>query len=257
MVSFTGHVLPLVTVVLLWFVSTALVMWLAHRPRATFRGSLTGGAMLGTAGAVAMLLTAQDGGVVAVYLSFVGALAVWGWHELAFLTGAVAGPRRTAYDPRLPASRFAQATAAVIHHEIALALTAVLLLVLSWGAANPTGAYAFALLFVLRLSAKLNIYQGVPNLGDDLMPAHFDRLKTYFGPRRFTPALGATLVATVLLAAWLVARAMDSAAGGEAAAASLLATLAVLGALEHILLALPVRDGVLWRWTLPVRPAKG
>ena len=37
--------------------------------------------------------------------------------------------------------------------------------------------------------------------------------------------------------------------------ASLLFTLSLLGVLEHLFLALPFRDGMLWGWALPKRAA--
>jgi hypothetical protein len=37
--------------------------------------------------------------------------------------------------------------------------------------------------------------------------------------------------------------------------ASLLTTLALLGVLEHLFLALPFRDGMLWGWAYPQRKA--
>ena len=35
--------------------------------------------------------------------------------------------------------------------------------------------------------------------------------------------------------------------------ASLLTTLTLLGVLEHLFLALPFRDGMLWGWAMPTR----
>lgn len=256
MVSF-ADLMPFVSVVLLWFASTALIMWLAHRPRATFRASLTGGGILGIVGVMAIVLVRNDGGVVAAYVSFIGGLAIWGWHELAFLTGAIAGPRRRECPPDATTGRrFALATATLVHHEIALAVTAALLLALTWGMPNQTGALAFALLLALRLSAKLNIFAGVPNLSDDLLPAHLAYIKSYFGPRRFTLALALTLTGSAALAAWLGVEIAAATSPGAIVSASLLFALALLGVLEHMFLALPMRDGVLWRWTIPARPAK-
>jgi putative photosynthetic complex assembly protein 2 len=254
-VSIADHLLPFVATLLLWFASTALIVWLVNRPQPTYRISLIWGAVAGIGGVALIAATVNGPGAFAAYLAFAGALAVWGWQELAFLTGAIGGPRRQ------PASagagrgqRFREATAVVIHHELVLAATAVVLAVMSWGAVNQVGATAFALLFVLRVSAKLNIHVGVPNLSDDLLPGHLDHFKSYFGPRRMTPALLLSVAATAALALWLGTRALAAPAGGEAVGASLLFALAALGALEHLFLALPVRDGALWSWAIPARP---
>lgn len=251
----TDHLMPFAATVLLWFASTALILWLVNRPQATYRASLLWGAAAGVGGVAMIAATMNSAEVGAAYVAFAAALAVWGWQELAFLTGAVGGPRRQ------PASagagqvrRFREATAVVIHHELALAATVLLLVAMSWGAVNQVGAAAFALLFVLRVSAKLNIHLGVPNLSADLLPGHLDHFKSYFGPRRMTPALLLSVIATIALAMWLGQRALAAPAGGEAVGASLLFALAALGALEHLFLALPVRDGALWRWAIPARP---
>ena len=112
----------------------------------------------------------------------------------------------------------------------------------------------FALLFVMRLSTKLAIYAGVPNMSTDILPAHLDYLKSYFGPRRLTPLLVAAIAASIALTAWLGSLAYAAPSGSaEAAGASLLCALAALGALEHLFLALPFRDGALWGWALPAR----
>ena len=250
------HGLPALAVLMLWFGSTALVLWLANRPRATYAVSLRLGALAGVGGLAAIALTAGDDGRLAAYGSFLGGLMIWGWHELAFLTGAVAGPRREppAEDVR-GWRRFAQATATVIHHEVALALTAVLLLALTARSPNATGAEAFALLFALRLSAKLNIHHGVPNLSDELLPPHLGYLRGYMRRRAFGMPLAVTLIGVCVLVTWLGVRALDPAvAGGAATTASLLFALGLLGAIEHLFLALPFRDSALWRWAMPSQP---
>jgi putative photosynthetic complex assembly protein 2 len=254
-VTGSGHLLPFAATLVLWFASTALIVWAVNRPPATYRKSLRWGAAVGIAGVATIAATMNSGGAAAAYVAFGGALAVWGWQELAFLTGALSGPRRQKASAGAGrAQRFREATAAVIHHELALAGTALLLVAMSWGAVNQVGAAAFGLLFVLRVSAKLNIHLGVPNLSEDLLPDHLDHLKSYFGPRRINVALLLSVVATAALAVWLGQRALAAPAGGEAVGASLLFALAALGALEHLLLALPVRDGALWRWAIPARP---
>jgi len=250
----SDHLLPFLATILLWFASTALIVWLANRPRATYRASLRAAGAAAVGGLLLILATLERTDAWAAYASFIGALAIWGWEELAFLTGAVSGPRRAPVSAGASGRRrFAEATAAIIHHELALAAVVLLLAVLSWNAANPTGAVAFALLFAMRLSAKLNIHIGVPNLSDEVLPGHLEHLRSYFRRRPLGPALLLSVAATLALAAWLGVRAVAAPAGGEAVAASLIFALAALGALEHLFLALPVRDGVLWRWAIPAR----
>jgi len=243
--------LPLLTTLALWFAGTALIVWLANRPSATFARSLTLGGVAGIAGLLLILFSADRTSASSHYAAFAGALLIWGWHELAFLTGAITGPRRTPAAGEQGWSRFRAATATLIHHELALAATAAILLGLTWGAANQTGAYAFALLLALRLSAKLNLFLGVPNFSDELLPKHLNYLKGYFGTPKLHIVLLLSLLASAAFALWLGARALAAPAD---AGMWLLFALAALGALEHLFLALPVRDGALWRWAMPARP---
>ncbi|MBV7266377.1 putative photosynthetic complex assembly protein PuhE [Erythrobacter ani] len=255
MVSWSGHIVPFIVTVAIWFVATGLIAWADNRERATFSRSLMIGGACGIAGLITILIASQSAELWAVYLAFVGALMVWGWHEIGFLTGAAAGPRRVAADASLRgARRFAQASATVIHHEVALALTALLLISLSWNAPNQIGATVFVLLFALRLTAKINMFVGVPNSTAEMLPLHLAYLKTYFGRNRMTALLAGSILAITAVGAWFGSLALAAPVGSaEMVGASLLTTLCFLGVLEHMFLALPFRDGMLWGWALPSR----
>ncbi|MFM9937806.1 MAG: putative photosynthetic complex assembly protein PuhE [Novosphingobium sp.] len=253
--SLAGHVVPFVVTLLVWFFATGLIAWLDNRDPATFPRALMIAGASGIAGLVAVVVGSLLPTIAGVYIGFIGALMVWSWHEASFLMGAVAGPRR---EPSRPSARgwdrFIDASSTLIYHEIALALTAVMLLSLSWNAPNPMGAQVFVLLFALRLSSKLVLYAGVPNQIGTLLPPHLEYLCTYFGPQRFSAAFLCSLVGTFALAAWLGSNALAAPAGSaEAVSASLLFTLGGLGAIEHVFFALPFRDGALWGWALPSR----
>ncbi|MEO0463490.1 MAG: putative photosynthetic complex assembly protein PuhE [Pseudomonadota bacterium] len=255
MVSWDGHIVPFIVTVLIWFTATGLVAWADNRDRATFPRSLAVGGIGGIAGLGVILFASQSTSVLAVYAAFVGALMVWGWHEIGFLTGAAAGPRRQPASQGVRgAQRFAEASLTVIHHEIALALTALLLISLSWNLPNQIGATVFVMLFALRLSAKINMFIGVPNSTAEMLPPHLAYLKTYFGRNRMTALLAVSIVAITLIALWFASLAMAAPLGSaEMVGASLLTTLCLLGALEHVFLALPFRDGMLWGWAFRAR----
>jgi putative photosynthetic complex assembly protein 2 len=255
MVSFAGHAVPLIVTLLVWFFATGLIAWLDNRDRATFPRSLALAGFGGTAGLIAVVAGSLMPTAAGAYIGFVGALMVWSWHEASFLMGAVAGPRREPSRPTVRGwDRFIDAGSTLIYHEIALALTALMLLSLGWNAPNPTGASIFVLLFALRLCSKFALFGGVPNQVGDMLPPHLEYLCSYFGPRRFSPAFACALVVTFALAGVLGANAFAAPAGSTAAVnASLLFALAALGAIEHVFLALPFRDGALWGWALPAR----
>ena len=162
-----------------------MVTAINHRLRQSFGRALIIAGICAFSGLGLLVLTAHSAAVWATYVSFVGGLLIWSWHEISFLTGAVTGSHRDECPLEAKGwQRFSLATMALIHHEIALAMTAGLLLSLASVTANAAGAYTFALLLIFRLSSKLNIYWGVPNMSDELLPAHLAYLKSYFGPKR-------------------------------------------------------------------------
>jgi putative photosynthetic complex assembly protein 2 len=248
---------PFIVTVAIWFVATGLIAWADNRERATFSTSLLVGSVAGIAGLLVILVSSLSTQMWAVYLSFIGALMVWGWHELSFLTGASAGPRRGPSDPSLTGvARFRQAAATVMHHEVALAVTALLLISLSWNVPNQIGATVFVLMFAMRLISKINLFVGVPNSTSEMLPEQLAYLKTYFGPNRLTVLLAASVVAIAAVTAAFASFALSAPVGSAAmVGASLLTTLSLLGVLEHLFLALPFRDGMLWGWALPKRGA--
>jgi putative photosynthetic complex assembly protein 2 len=254
-VSWSGHIVPFIVTVAIWFVATGLIAWADNRERATFSTSLMVGSIAGIAGLLVILLSSLSTQVWAVYLSFIGALMVWGWHELSFLTGASAGPRRGLADPSLTGlARFRQAAATVMHHEVALAVTALLLISLSWDVPNQIGATVFVLMFAMRLISKINLFVGVPNASSEMLPEQLVYLKSYFGPSRMTILLALSIAAIAAASGWFATLALAAPVGSaQMVGASLLTTLALLGVLEHLFLALPFRDGMLWGWALPQR----
>lgn len=255
MVTLTGHLLPAAVVLFAWFASTGAVVWLVHGPRANWRPAMTWTSLAAMVGVGVIAATRHDGSAAASYASAAGALAIWAWQEFAFLTGAAAGPRRGPADPGVAGfRRFTQAASALLWHELALAGLLAMLVALSWGMANFTGAAVFALLFVLRLAAKLAIFGGVPNLSDELLPAPLHYLRSYYGPRRVSATLIGALALSAILTTLLAGRAANAA---DAVTPSLLFALAALGTLELMFLAIPVRDGALWRWARPAADIRG
>ena len=234
----------------MWFIGTAAVVWLDSRARATFRTSLTIAGVVAVVAAVLVWRHAGDASVGGAYIGFGAAIVIWGWHEMSFLMGEVAGPNRAP----LPAgtvgwARFRAATATVIHHELAIAATAIALAALTWGQPNQTAPLTFLLLFGLRLSAKFNLFLGVPNLSDEVFPAHLAYLKSYFRVRRMNALFPVSVIAGSALAAWAWFAAEASPAGsGAAAMATLIAGLTAMGVVEHLFLVLPLRDSAMFRW---------
>jgi putative photosynthetic complex assembly protein 2 len=241
---------PLLFAFLMWFIGTASIVWLDSRPRATYATSLTLAGVLAIAATVLVWAKAGDYSVAGAYTAFAAAIVIWGWHEMSFLMGIVAGPNRAECPPDATGwRRFSAATATVIHHELAIAATAIVLFAVTWGQPNQAAPLTFLLLFVLRLSAKFNLYLGVPNLSDEVFPAHLDYLKSYFRKARCNALFPFSVVLSGGLTVWAWMAAQAAPAGSGAwASGMLLAGLGALGVVEHFFLVLPLRDAKLFQW---------
>lgn len=241
---------PLFFALLMWFIGTGAVVWLDSRPQRTFKMSYRLAGVVAVAAMAVVWWKGADTSWTGAYVGFAAAIVIWGWHEMGFLMGFVAGPRKTPCPPDLRGwARFKAATATVIHHEIAIAANLLLLVALTWGQPNQSAPLTFALLFGLRLSAKFNLFFGVPNLSDEIFPAHLAYLKTYFGAKSISALYPFSVLGCAAVAswAWLSAEAAP-AQSGPAVTATLLAGLAALGLVEHLFLIMPVRDAKMWSW---------
>jgi putative photosynthetic complex assembly protein 2 len=244
-------------VLFLWWFSTGAILHAVRQPAGRHGPLLavtSGLAALAVVWLWSLRGDATPGGAVA---GFVAALVLWGWNEVLFLTGRVLGPLRAPCPAGLGlGARFAAATRAIIHHEVLVFATLLLVLALSLAQANQeqtnhVALATFALLWVLRLSAKINIFFGVPNPAEDMLPRHLAYLASYFGRRVVTPLLPVTLVVQTLGLLVLVQAALAAdASPHEAVALALLAMLLALGLLEHWLLLLPVPVSALWSWKI-------
>jgi hypothetical protein len=139
----------------LWWFSTGAILWLDRLPRATYRFSLIGASVIALGGVFGLIASMGDATPKGALIAFTCALAVWGWHELSFLTGLITGPRSLACPPGAAGwRRFKLAASTLIYHEVALALTAVAMAAITWGHPNQVGTWTFLVLFACRLRPR-------------------------------------------------------------------------------------------------------
>lgn len=247
-----SHALAALFVLFVWWASTALVLFINGLPRSTHRYSLLAASFLGAGGLWGLAEGASDASTTGAYRAFVCGLLVWAWHEITFLFGVLTGPRKLPCPPDARGwRRFWLATAAVIHHEVALALTMAAMVALTWGEPNQVGTWTFLVLWTMRLSAKLNVFLGVRNLAVDFIPEHLRYLTSYFRKARANPLMPISILVSSGILIWLSAPALaEGATPFVVVGTTLVATMLALAVLEHLFLALPVPDAVLWRWAL-------
>lgn len=251
----TLYVMPALFALFAWWFSTGVVLYVVGRPRETHANVMIVTTALLAAGLWGLYSTADDTTLTGAYVAFASALLVWAWHEVAFLLGYVTGPRTTpevkSAGARAP---LGSAVEAIIYHEFAIALTAALILILTADGANLTGVSTFIILWLARLSTKLNIYLGVPNHTEQFLPAHLKYIATYFCRRPMNLLFPVTVTATTIVTALFVASAAaPEAMPFEVAGYVFLATLMALAVLEHWFLVLPIPSAELWTWGLSSR----
>ncbi len=243
-------------VLVAWWLGTGVVLKLVWLARSTFRLSVAATTVLALGGLYGIAESSRSASPSAAYLAFACALTVWAWHELTFLLGLVTGPRKAPCPPAAAGwRRFGYATATLIYHEVALALTLAAIVGLTWGQPNRVGAETFLVLWAMRLSAKFNVFLGVRNLTERFVPQHLRYLLSYFRRARMNPLMPATLACASAVAARLGCEALaESATPFVAVGRTLVTTLLALAVLEHVFLALPLPDAALWRWAIRTKP---
>lgn len=241
------YALPILYTLLLWGASTGLIIWL-YRSRGR-------AARAGFAGANALLLvslwglaaTRDDTSAAGVYAAFTCGTLVWGWQLLAFYTGRITGPLRTACPAGVGLGRrFRHALAALLHHELAALAAAGLLAALTWRGTNQLGPAVYVLLWAMHLCAKLNVFFGVRTFDDHLLPEHLHFLRSLYVRRPmnafFPPSLTIALIVTMVLFGRALA---PEAAPAEQTGCLMLGAMLVLGLAELAMLMLP-SPALLW-----------
>jgi len=195
--------------------------------------------------------SAKQSSVVNAYCAFTCALLIWGWHELTFLTGWLTGPRKEPCTAPGGWLRFTQAFAAIMWHELAILASGILIIALTWGEPNQFGTWTFVVLWVMRISAKFNLFFGVRNLSEEFLPAHLTYMGSYFKRRAMNMFLPvAVLAASAVLYMLLVRASSVTTSAADLTGYVLVSTMLAMAILEHFLLVLPLPSTALWRWAL-------
>lgn len=243
------YLVPALFTIFLWWFCTGVIFVLDGLPSRTFRWSMAGATLLLGAAFGGVWISADDTSLWGAYIAFCSALLVWGWQEIAFLTGTVTGPYRKPCPEGLSGyPRFALAVRALLHHEIAILLLAAGIAALTWGAANQLALWTFLLLWAARTSTKLNIFLGVRNFAESFLPAHLSYMTSFFRRRAMNLLFPLSVTVSTIGTLLLFQGAFAAEDPFVAASLTLLGTLAALALLEHWFLMLPIPFEALWSW---------
>lgn len=253
------YAFPVLYALLAWWFSTGLILYLDGLPRHTFRWSMAGAtAMLGLS-LYGLARTSTDTSVVGAYLAFTCGVMAWGWQEISFLMGYLTGPRSRACPRGCGGWRHVgHAIQTILYHELAILAGAVAIVTVTWGGPNQVGTWTFVILWIMRLSAKVNVFLGVRNLNEEFLPENLQFLRSFFKRRPmnllFPLSVTASTVALTLLVQAAIAGDADH---FQVAGLTFLAALVALALLEHWFLVLPLPVAALWRWAMRSRGSPG
>jgi len=117
---------------------------------------------------------------------------------------------------------------------------------------NPyvqVGLWTFAALWVLRQSAKINLFLGVPVTNDELMPDAVRFLKTFFARKPVSAFFPISVTLAIAVLVILIQRIVEVATTPfDIVGLTLVSTLFALGVVEHWFMLLPLPAITLWGW---------
>ena len=237
---------PILVVIAVWWMGTGLVLFLQQSiARANTR--------LAICLAVVSLFSLTGlyiggGGTQAwhSYMGFVAAICLWGSIELSYYSGLIGGVhKRTCPDSCDTAKRFRLALGASIWHEVSVLFAGGVVMSLLLNAQNPAGLYSFLVLWLMRWSAKLNLFFGVPNFNTDWFPKRLAYAHSYIRRAPVTLFFPLSVVLASLVAIQLISSALTM-HEQQALMHILPGVLLLLAILEHVFMALPIADSALW-----------
>ncbi len=243
--------LALLTALLGWWLSTGVILYLNHLPTNTYRWSLAAATVLLGGCLYTLPTVATDPGTAGVLLAFAQGLGIWAWLEMSYLMGFVTGPSAFACPPGTRGwRRFRLALGTSLYHELTVLLAGAAVFALTWDAANQVASWTFATLWLMRWSAKLNLFLGVANFHHEWLPEKLRYLSTYIERRPMNLLFPVSILLSTGVAIALFLGHLSPTLGASRLGDMLVCTLLLLAILEHWFLVLPLRDGRLWEWAL-------
>ena len=243
----TDYGLPILVTLALWWGSTGAIVYADNLPPRTFPYTMAAATVLVALALWGLAVTADDTRPSAAYAAISYGLICWGWQIVGFYTGFVTGPQRGACPPELRGlTRFVAAARTGLYHEMLALIGAAVLLAITHGRANQLGFWTYVTLWWMHESAKLNVFFGVPNLGEEMLPPHLRYLASYMTRRPMNMFFPLSVTVSTVVTAALVARAVGATSHFETTGYTMLATLMALAVAEHWFLVAPLNANALW-----------
>jgi putative photosynthetic complex assembly protein 2 len=245
-------VLAVVCTIFGWWFSTGIILWLNQLPVRTHPWTMLAASLLLAVVITRIPGTADQTSVEASLLAFTQALSVWGWLEISYLMGFLTGPSNRACPHWATGwTRFSLALKTSLYHEFAVVILVLLVIGITAGKPNQVAAQTCMALWLMRWSAKLNLFLGVANFHAEWLPEAQRHLVSYMQKRRINLLFPFSVVIGTLVAGMFLHSALVADNSAHVAGNTMVALLLSLGVLEHWFLVLPIQDSRLWQWAMP------
>jgi putative photosynthetic complex assembly protein 2 len=248
---------PLYAAFVWWFSTGAVLLLVGLSSRFEAARGLAAATLIATAlyGLVTSAADVSSGGA---YVAFTATILLWGAQEIAFLSGWLTGPRAEPCPSTARGwPRLKLALLAILYHELSLLACGAVIWFITSHAPNQVGLWTFIALWVLRQSAKINLFLGVPVTNDSLMPPQVQFLKTYFASKPVGGFFVVSVTLSIAVLAILIQRMVEVAVTPyEIVSLALVSTLFALGIVEHWFMLLPLPALTLWGWGLRSQPLR-
>ncbi|MDJ0879042.1 MAG: putative photosynthetic complex assembly protein PuhE [Halieaceae bacterium] len=247
--------LALVVTVFGWWFTTGLILYLNHLPTRTHRWSMLAATGLLLVALVTLNPVAAETTRSAALVAFLQALLLWGWLEMGYLMGFVTGPSNRPCPPDATGwTRFGLALKTSLYHELSVVTLVLVTIAVTAGQPNQVTALTCVSLWLMRWSAKLNLFLGVANFHADWLPRSQQHLVSYMKQRRINLLFPFSVVLGTGFAVMFLHRALLAADPFAVTGSAMVGLLLSLGVLEHWFLVLPIQDSKLWQWAMPKEP---
>ncbi len=245
------HLIALATVTLAWWLSTGLVLLLNRQGSLARRMSLLGVSLLAFISLLLLPERSEDRTALGALLGFGQGLVLWAWLEMTYLMGVVTGPRKAPCPEEAGSGqRFWLGLQTSLYHELSVIALVLSVLFLSGSGSNQVATATVISLWLMRWSAKLNLFLGVRNYNSDWFPKELQYLDSYTRRAPMNLLFPLSVTAGTAAAVLLLAQAMATTDPFLRAADLLVSALLSLAVLEHWFLMYPFGESVLWRWAL-------
>jgi len=253
--ALSSYAVPAGYALFVWWFSTGVVIYLDNLPRRTHRWSMLGATVVLAVALHGLHAGRTDATPSGAYIAFTYGLLVWGWQEMSFFMGFLTGPVR---EP-CPADcvgwhRFTRAVQICLYHELATVVSAAAVIAATAHGANQVGMWTYMVLWLMRLSAKLNVFLGVRNLSEEFIPEHLAFIRSFLRHRPMNALFPFSVTIPTIIAVLLVQRiAAPDTDAVTFVGQTLIAVLLILAIIEHWLLVLPLPATALWNWSVRAR----